>query len=482
MRHIYAVTLTLLAAVWSGVLTAHATGEPPSGQRTGSPFLDVAPDDWFYENVQALYELGIAEGVDETHFAPDSELTLGQTAAMAARLRSLYETGNSEAGAGRYIDPNQPSTAWYAPYVAYLRECGVVADEFDDTAYQRSATRAEMAHILAGTLPEEVLATRNDQEVTVGYASRNYITDVTEYTAYQPDILNLYRWGILEGVDETGSYAPEQPITRGEAAAMLTRLAYEDLRLTLDWNAGRAYSKAGVTLSGLVPEGIFHVAPAPDDSVAVDETLRYMLSRGENTLALSYPEGLNSVKVDAIMAAFQKGLYQYIEQGYTSIRSSYTGRGNITLKFSSHLCEEGQLDAYREGALSAAVSVHDTLWETGVIQPAMNEYARAKAYFLWLCEHCEYDYTSSWGSMSHSGYQALTQGVAVCDGYTSAYNLLLKLEGIECTTAATGEHIWTVARLDGVYYHIDPTWGDQDWGVSEKYFGMSEEDAWSRFA
>lgn len=132
--------------------------------------------------------------------------------------------------------------------------------------------------------------------------------------------------------------------------------------------------------------------------------------------------------------------------------------------------------------MEAAIQVHDQLWKEGQITDNMSEYDKAKVYFTWLCGHCRYDYHSTTSSMSHSGYSALVDGLAVCDGYTAAYNLLLKLEGISCTTASTADHIWTVATLDGHTYHIDPTWGDQSSTVDYRYFAMSEAYALSRFS
>ena len=81
-------------------------------------------------------------------------------------------------------------------------------------------------------------------------------------------------------------------------------------------------------------------------------------------------------------------------------------------------------------------------------------------------------------SASHLAYGALVSGLAVCDGYTGAYNLLLKLEGIECTSLFNDSHIWTLATLDGTQYHIDVTWGDQYGRTDLRYFGMSEEQSY----
>lgn len=56
--------------------------------------------------------------------------------------------------------------------------------------------------------------------------------------------------------------------------------------------------------------------------------------------------------------------------------------------------------------------------------------------------------------------------------------LLLKLEGIECTSLFNDSHIWTLATLDGTQYHIDVTWGDQYGRTDLRYFGMSEEQSY----
>ena len=78
--------------------------------------------------------------------------------------------------------------------------------------------------MLANTLPEEALPPVHADLVTQAYASRQFITDVTEYTPYYQDILTLYRTGVSVGSDAAGSFLPDQPITRGAAAAMLTRM------------------------------------------------------------------------------------------------------------------------------------------------------------------------------------------------------------------------------------------------------------------
>ena len=90
--------------------------------------------------------------------------------------------------------------------------------------------------------------------------------------------------------------------------------------------------------------------------------------------------------------------------------------------------------------MEAAIAVHDSLWEDGIITPSMTDYEKARVYFTWICDNCVYDYSAEDSSLSHIAYNLFENGTAVCDGYTGAYNLLLKLEASTappCPTAPT---------------------------------------------
>ena len=124
-------------------------------------FADVPSGAWYYDNVRCLYELGLTNGHDrEDRFAPSSEITVAEVLAMAARLRSLYDWGDGEAGPAAF-----DGEAWYEPYAAYLQSLGVIGQEFEG-AGERPASRAEMAHVLAGVLPAELFEPVNQAVVT----------------------------------------------------------------------------------------------------------------------------------------------------------------------------------------------------------------------------------------------------------------------------------------------------------------------------
>ena len=470
----------LLALLLLGIVPTPARAEPDQAfvpvLTYEGQFTDVHASAWYYANVKALYELGLAKGQGGGGlFAPKADITVAEMIALTARLRSLYDYGQSEAGPSAYAS----SGAWYAPYVSYLKGAGVIGVELDGLC-ERPATRAQVAHLLANALPGELFGSPNGKLVSLAHRDYGYIPDVTESTPYQQDILRLYEWGILDGVDGTGSFRPEERIQRGQAAAMVTRLVYEDLRITLDWDLSKLERGTGMALL-VESDGTFYEAPA--STAEIDANIRRMLARGERRVVLRYPpNSLTSQAVDTLLEQHLNVIRLYVEQSYNAVSCASSIRtGSVTLTFSSSLYGDELLEEYRNATLRAATAVRDRLWANGTITAEMTEREKALAYFTWICENCAFDFNSTVNSMSHSGYSALIDGLAVCDGYTAAYNLFLKLEGITCSTVSTEDHIWTVAELDGTVCHIDTTWGDDRSGtIAYQYFGMTEAEAFSR--
>ena len=61
-------------------------------------FSDLPESDVFYENVSALYEYGLSVGQADGTYGLTQHMTVGQTVIFAGRIRSLYRTGDPEAG------------------------------------------------------------------------------------------------------------------------------------------------------------------------------------------------------------------------------------------------------------------------------------------------------------------------------------------------------------------------------------------------
>ena len=384
-------------------------------------FSDLPAGSTFYSNVSALYEYGLSVGKGDGTFGLKDSLTVGQAVIFAGRIRSLYRIGDPERGPARYRAEGQLTAQ---PYLLYLQAEGVL-DTALDARLTAVATRAEMAHILANVLPEKDLPSVHGDLVSKCHASGRFITDVTESTPYYQDILRLYRCGISIGSDASGSFLPGAPITRGAAAAMLTRIIDPALRVTPQWSLLSSHSAAGTTLASLVPPGRYIESPTTD--AEWDQTIRSMLSAGSNTLRLKFP-GLSTPEIYEVMQKALNTVKQYCEQSYNILSCTPASDGTLTLIFSANGAD-GRISEYREEALKAAIALHDRLWANGTITANMTETEKARAYYTWICSTCRYDDTAADGSLSHIPYNPLVKGVGVCDGFTG--NLVLKTyEGV----------------------------------------------------
>lgn len=108
----------------------------------------------------------------------------------------------------------------------------------------------------------------------------------------------------------------------------------------------------------------------------------------------------------------------------------------------------------------------------------MTQKKRVKVF----CEAIEekVTYLNDGTDFCHTAYSALVHGYAVCDGYTSVLNMLLRLDGIECEGRlgdAGGLHEWTYAKLDGEWMNVDATWFDSDdESPNTKYAGLTDAE------
>ena len=177
-------------------------------------FSDVAPDAWYRDSVAAVYELGLMEG-DGGVFGVGNHVLLSEAVTLSARLHSLYRTGSVS------FSRSAEGEAWYAPYVAYALENGLLDAAGED--YAAEATRARFAALLARALPASALPPIN--EIADGA-----LPDVKAGTAGAEEIYRLYRAGVLTGGNAYGSFFPETPIERAAAATIVSRMAYRSLR------------------------------------------------------------------------------------------------------------------------------------------------------------------------------------------------------------------------------------------------------------
>lgn len=193
-------------------------------------FSDVRSTDWYCDNVKFAYEIGIMKGTSASTFNAKGNVTLAEAVTLAARLHSIYHTGTENF---------QQGTPWYQCYVDYAKENGLIFGDYPN--FTKEALRSDFACILSRAFPKEGLSKIND----VGT-----IPDVSpDDPVYGKEVYPLYEAGILTGSGTDGKFNPGNPIRRSEAAAIISRMADESLRVkTTPVDSSHYYSEDPLVL------------------------------------------------------------------------------------------------------------------------------------------------------------------------------------------------------------------------------------------
>ena len=228
-----------LAAVVTSSLIASAAGFEKKNTYTDGQFTDIPSSEWYAGEVKSTYELGLMNGIGGGLFNPEGNVTVAEAITMATRAASIY-TGETIAAA---------DGEWYQKYINFAVSKGFITEnQFDD--FDRPAKRFEVASIFENAMPDGYFTVKNDVKE---------IPDVDASLAYREDLLTLYKAGVVMGSDSYGNFRPEDNITRAEAAAIITRVALPENRLsksldvisnddayTLVYNTSYAGNKEGI--------------------------------------------------------------------------------------------------------------------------------------------------------------------------------------------------------------------------------------------
>jgi len=326
-----------------------------------------------------------------------------------------------------------PSDAWYKSELDYAVFNGYISGTSDTTfSPDGNVTRGQFLTILGRLMGFGV-----SQEVfSVATNITNPFVDVSYDAYYAPYVIGAFNWGYVNGTSST-TFSPDASITVEQMGTILANYINKEIKVNTDL---------------LVP------ADAYKDSALISQWARDSMEvmRQGDLLVVDTNGNVNPQK--------------FVTRAECAV---------TIVRFAKHL-SKGEVPVYipkSATAEEAAARVHDALWAAGKINSTMTQKEKAAVYIEWLAFVCDYDYSFT-SRNQHNAYGALVDGLAVCDGYTKAYNLLLMTEGIECSIAETADHAWTTAVLDGVLYHIDATNADQNWGVDYSVFCMTPEEAW----
>ncbi|MCF0120491.1 MAG: S-layer homology domain-containing protein, partial [Oscillospiraceae bacterium] len=120
-----------------------AAGQP-APTATETPFVDVPEDAWFYNAVLWAVENGITDGMDETHFCPDVICTRAQAVTFLWRAVGQPAPTATETP---FVDV--PEDTWFYTAVLWAVE-NALTDGMDETHFmpENNCTRAQIVTLL----------------------------------------------------------------------------------------------------------------------------------------------------------------------------------------------------------------------------------------------------------------------------------------------------------------------------------------------
>ncbi len=190
-----------------------APAETTTPQTTGGmPFTDVNTTDWFYDAVNSAYSKGLVNGISDTEFGPQMTMTRGMLVTIVGRMENAQSSGSS------FGDVD--ASMYYAPYVAWAAENGIVTG-FEDGTFKpdQNVTREQTAAILYRYMQYKGIDVSVGEDTNI--LSFTDAGDINDYAV--PAIQWACGAGVMNGYPD-GTLAPAASITRAEFVTMIDRL------------------------------------------------------------------------------------------------------------------------------------------------------------------------------------------------------------------------------------------------------------------
>ena len=162
----------------------------------------------------------------------------------------------------------------------------------------------------------------------------------------------------------------------------------------------------------------------------------------------------------------------------TVLRKEYSYKGyenDVTLTINLGYTTNSEQEAFVKSEVKRLVAE--------LITPSMSDVEKVKVINEYIVKKTTYSKNTQ--ASPHAAYTILTEGKGVCQAYaTLAYMMLTEadMEAHYVTGFAGEDHAWNLVKVDGEWYHLDPTWNDPTFSSSvASYPGMSEYISYDYF-
>lgn len=188
----------------------------------------------------------------------------------------------------------------------------------------------------------------------------------------------------------------------------------------------------------------------------------------------------DNVPVETVTAAYEALFCDHPEFFWLGGGFNYTlttyryGNTRISMKLLLNADVENipVMDKELKQAVSSIVSKVDASWsdyeKALYAHDCITESCSYDTEFIKSLEETEDDESAYSKTLGSTAYGCLVNHLAICSGYTNAFQLLMNELGVECgevrgwagQNGDSEAHIWNYITLDGENYYVDVTWDD----------------------
>ena len=189
----------------------------------------------------------------------------------------------------------------------------------------------------------------------------------------------------------------------------------------------------------------------------------------------SYKGDLVNSKLSKLAFSGMNDYYDALVIGYkVNTTYNYTGAGTIKGVLSYQL----EYSTTKDQETEFETKVKEAVNELNIYDKS--EYEKAKAIYTFICSTVKYDYehlNDETYNLKYSAYAALINKTAVCHGYSSLFQKMASLAGLQ-SHFIIGEgngggkwekHSWNAVSINGKYYLLDSTWDSNYDGRFDDY-------------
>jgi len=180
-------------------------------------FADIESH-WARDDIMALVNNGIIDGVTSTEFKPDEKITRAQFAKLLSVALNVKVDQNANISFS-----DVPAGSWYHDYVAATVKAGLITGYSDNIfAPDENINREQMAAIISRALK---MNSTKDLSHSITEQVLNKFNDKGDISPWAGNEIYLaVSCGIISGINEN-TFAPQVTATRAQAAAMILRLS-----------------------------------------------------------------------------------------------------------------------------------------------------------------------------------------------------------------------------------------------------------------